>query len=78
MLLGHWLEMRALGQARGALSALAELLPDEAERVRDGASELVSLRELQTGDVVLVRPGARVRAGTATDVASATAIVRRP
>jgi Cu2+-exporting ATPase len=62
MLLGHWLEMRALGQARGALSALAELLPDEAERVRDGASELVSLRELQRDDVVLVRPGARVPA----------------
>ncbi len=37
MLLGHWLEMRAVGQARGALQALAELLPDEAERVRDGA-----------------------------------------
>ena len=36
MLLGHWQEMKALGQARGAVSALAELLPDEAERVRDG------------------------------------------
>src|SRR5690606_23098432 len=33
MLLGHWLEMRAVGQARGALEALAELLPDDAERV---------------------------------------------
>ena len=33
MLLGHWLEMRAIGQAQGALAALAELLPDEAERV---------------------------------------------
>jgi len=32
MLLGHWLEMRAVGQASGALEALAELLPDEAER----------------------------------------------
>jgi P-type Cu2+ transporter len=62
MLLGHWLEMRALGQARGALSALAELLPDEAERVRDGTTELVSLGELQVGDVVRVRPGGRVPA----------------
>ena len=35
MLLGHWLEMRAIGQAQGALAALAELLPDEAERVAD-------------------------------------------
>jgi Cu2+-exporting ATPase len=62
MLLGHWLEMRALGQASGALSALAELLPDEAERERDGGTEHVPLDELRTGDVVLVRPGARVPA----------------
>jgi Cu2+-exporting ATPase len=41
MLLGHWIEMRALGQARGALSALAELLPDEAERVRGDDVEVV-------------------------------------
>jgi Cu2+-exporting ATPase len=62
MLLGHWQEMKALGQARGALSALAELLPDEAERVRDGKTERVPLDELESGDVVLVRPGARVPA----------------
>ncbi|HET9437498.1 MAG TPA: copper-translocating P-type ATPase [Gaiellaceae bacterium] len=62
MLLGHWQEMKALGQARGALSALAELLPDEAERVRDGETELVQLHELEPGDVVLVRPGGRVPA----------------
>ena len=62
MLLGHWQEMNALGQARGALSALAELLPDEAERVRDGENERVSLDQLERGDVVLVRPGARVPA----------------
>jgi Cu2+-exporting ATPase len=62
MLLGHWLEMRALGQASGALGALAELLPDEAERVRDEQTETVPLNELGRGDVVLVRPGARVPA----------------
>jgi Cu2+-exporting ATPase len=62
MLLGHWQEMKALGQARGALSALAELLPDEAERVRDGETERVPLHELRSGDAVLVRPGARVPA----------------
>jgi Cu2+-exporting ATPase len=62
MLLGHWQEMKALGQASGALSALAELLPDEAERLRDGESERVPLIELRVGDVVLVRPGARVPA----------------
>ena len=62
MLLGHWQEMKALGQARGALSALAELLPDEAERLVDGGSEHIPLIELRIGDVVLVRPGARVPA----------------
>ncbi|HEY6058293.1 MAG TPA: heavy metal translocating P-type ATPase, partial [Candidatus Limnocylindrales bacterium] len=62
MLLGHWLEMRSIAQARGALAALAELLPDTAERVTDGGTEHVPLDELSVGDVVLVRPGARVPA----------------
>jgi Cu2+-exporting ATPase len=62
MLLGHWLEMRALGQAQGALAALAALLPDEAERLTDGGVETVALHELAAGDVVLVRPGGRVPA----------------
>ncbi|MGH2731452.1 MAG: heavy metal translocating P-type ATPase [Actinomycetota bacterium] len=63
MLLGHWQEMKALGQARGALAALAELLPDEAERVREGGEvESVSLDDLAAGDVVLVRSGGRVPA----------------
>jgi Cu2+-exporting ATPase len=62
MLLGHWMEMRALGQARGALSALAELLPDEAERVRGDDVEAVAVSDLVIDDVVLVRPGARVPA----------------
>ena len=62
MLLGHWLEMRSIAQARGALAALAELLPDEAERVTDGGTENVPLAELRENDVVLVRPGARVPA----------------
>jgi Cu2+-exporting ATPase len=55
--------MKALGQARSALAALAELLPDEAERVgANGAVEAVSLSELRAGDVVLVRSGGRVPA----------------
>ncbi|WP_199853387.1 heavy metal translocating P-type ATPase [Plantactinospora sp. BC1] len=63
MLLGHWQEMKAIGQARGALAALAALLPDEAERVAaDGDVRRVPLAELRVGDVVLVRPGARVPA----------------
>jgi Cu2+-exporting ATPase len=62
MLLGHWMEMRSIGQARGALAALAELLPDEAERLTEAGSETVSLSQLELGDVVLVRPGGRVPA----------------
>jgi len=62
MLLGHWLEMRSIAQARGALAALAELLPDTAERVTDAGTETVPLDALAIGDVVLVRPGARVPA----------------
>ncbi len=63
MLLGHWQEMKALGQAQDALAALAALLPDEAERVGpDGSVETVALDDLRRGDVVLVRSGARVPA----------------
>ncbi|MGH9054236.1 MAG: copper-translocating P-type ATPase [Acidimicrobiia bacterium] len=62
MLLGHWMEMRAIGQARGALAALAELLPDDAERITGGGTESVPVSELRVGDVVLVRPGGRVPA----------------
>jgi Cu2+-exporting ATPase len=63
MLLGHWLEIRSLGQAEGALAALAALLPDEAERFGpDGKLETVPVGELVPGDVVLVRPGGRVPA----------------
>jgi Cu2+-exporting ATPase len=62
MLLGHWLEMRSIAQARGALTALAELLPDTADRVTDGGTETVSTSALAVGDVVLVRPGARAPA----------------
>jgi len=62
MLLGHWLEMRAISQARGALNALAALLPDTAERVKGDETESVPLSELRVGDIVLVRPGGRVPA----------------
>ncbi len=68
MLLGHWIEMRALGSAQGALDALAALLPDEAERVSDAGTETVSVAELRAGDTILVRPGGRMPAdGTVSD-----------
>ena len=62
MLLGHWQEMKAIGQAQGALAALAELLPDTAERVTDDAIAEVAASALEPGDIVLVRPGGRVPA----------------
>ena len=68
MLLGHWLEMRSIAQAQGALSALAALLPDTAERVTADGTQEVPIAELRVGDVVLVRPGGRVPAdGTVVD-----------
>jgi Cu2+-exporting ATPase len=71
MVLGHWLEMRAISQARGALKALAALLPDTAERVKDTDTETVPISELQVGDIVLVRPGTRVPADGAVVEGSA-------
>jgi P-type Cu2+ transporter len=63
MLLGHWQEMKALGQAGDALAALAALLPDEAERLdADDRPEVVPVGDLAVGDVVLVRPGGRIPA----------------
>ena len=62
MVLGHWLEMKAISQAHGALNALATLLPDTAERVTGTEIRTVPLSALHPGDVVLVRPGARVPA----------------
>jgi Cu2+-exporting ATPase len=62
MVLGHWLEMKAIAQARGALDALAALLPDSAEVVTEAGTEKVPTTQLKVGDVVLVRPGARVPA----------------
>ncbi len=62
MLLGHWIEMRAIAQAQGALQELAKLLPDTATRLTDGGEETVPASELRVGDVVLVRPGESVPA----------------
>jgi P-type Cu2+ transporter len=63
MLLGHWIEMRSVRQASGALNALAKLMPDTAERLRpDGNLEIVPTRQLHSGDRLLVRPGASIPA----------------
>lgn len=62
MILGHWIEMRSIFQASGALSELAKLVPDTAERVSGPAPGVVPISELRDGDVILVRPGAGIPA----------------
>ncbi len=62
MLLGHWLEMRAVSGVQGALKELSKLIPDTAEIIRDGKTEKISVSELSENDVVLVRPGAKIPA----------------
>src|SRR5215471_19142420 len=71
MVLGHWIEMRSISQAQGALKELAKLLPDTAVRVIGESTETVPVSELRDGDLVLVRPGAAVPAdGVVRDGAS--------
>jgi Cu2+-exporting ATPase len=62
MVLGHWIEMRSISQAQGALKELAKLLPDTAVRVTGETTEAVAVSDLHDGDLVLVRPGAAVPA----------------
>ena len=62
MLLGHWLEMRAVSGAQGALKELSKLLPDVAEVIRNGKIEIIPLAELRENDVALVKPGAKIPA----------------
>ena len=62
MLLGHWIEMRSIAQATGAIRELARLLPNLAERVVGDRIEEVPIDQLREGDMVLIRPGARIPA----------------
>lgn len=62
MLLGHWLEMRAVSGAQGALKELSKLLPDVAEVIRGGRTETIPLSELREHNIILVRPGAKIPA----------------
>lgn len=62
MLLGHWIEMRSISQAQGALKELAKLLPNTATRVVGDSTEEVPIGALKQGDTVLVRPGASIPA----------------
>jgi P-type Cu2+ transporter len=61
MLLGHWIEMRSIFQAQGALNELAKLLPDTALRLLDDdRTEEVPVDQLREKDRVLIRPGASI------------------
>jgi P-type Cu2+ transporter len=62
MVLGHWIEMRSISQAQGALRELARLLPDTATRVVGERTEIVPVADLREGDLVLVRPGGGIPA----------------
>ena len=62
MLLGHWVEMRSIFQASGALKELARLLPSTAQRIVGDRIEEVAISDLGEGDLVLVRPGASIPA----------------
>jgi Cu2+-exporting ATPase len=62
MLLGHWIEMRSVFRAQGALAELAKLLPSTALLEVEGGTEEVPIDALRTGDLVLVRPGGGVPA----------------
>src|ERR1700704_2487988 len=61
LLFGHWMEMRSVRGATGALQELVKLIPPTANRVRpDGSIEEAATADLVVGDVVLVRPGEKV------------------
>jgi Cu2+-exporting ATPase len=60
VLLGHWFEMRARGGANDAIRALLDLAPPKATVVRDGVELEVPTAEVQVGDLLLIRPGAKV------------------
>lgn len=63
MLLGHWIELRSVSQAQGALRELAKLLPDIAEQILpSGETRTVQASQLKIGDRVLIRPGASIPA----------------
>jgi len=62
MILGHWIEMRSISQAQGALKELAKLVPDTALRLVGDKTEEVPVTDLREGDVILIRPGSSIPA----------------
>jgi Cu2+-exporting ATPase len=60
VLLGHWFEMRARGGANEAIRTLLELAPPVAVVIRDGDTVEIPTSEVQTGDLLLIRPGSKI------------------
>lgn len=61
MLLGHWIEMRAINNASKALESLASLMPDTANRITEnGETEEVQIDDIKAGDLLLVKPGEKM------------------
>ncbi|MGE3325205.1 MAG: heavy metal translocating P-type ATPase [Acidimicrobiia bacterium] len=60
VLLGHWFEMRARGGANDAIRTLLDLAPPTALVIRDGEQVEIPTAQVQVGDLLLVRPGAKV------------------
>ncbi|GAB4342578.1 MAG: heavy metal translocating P-type ATPase [Candidatus Abyssubacteria bacterium] len=60
MLLGHWIEMRSVMGASGALEELVKIMPAEAHRLTNGSAEDVPVTDLRQGDKVLVKPGEKI------------------
>lgn len=62
MLLGHWMEMKAVSGAQSALKELSKLLPDQAEVIRGNTTQIITLAEVKENDLLLVKPGAKIPA----------------
>ncbi|MEW5531771.1 hypothetical protein [Streptomyces virginiae] len=77
MLLGHWCEMRARGGANDAVRALLDLAPPRALVLRDGEAVDVATSDVAVGDLLLVRPGAKIAADGAVEEARARSTSRR-
>ncbi len=62
MLGGHWLEMKSVIRASGALDKLMELMPDKAHRIGESGTEEIKTNQIQEGDRLLIKPGERIPA----------------
>lgn len=60
MLLGHWIEARSVMGASRALEELVKIMPTTAHKIIDGRTREIPVKELEVGDIVIVRPGEKI------------------